>query len=236
MAAFEEHPTAPDAGDIRRRALRLTLDAAQRAESVGALNEAIELFAQAAEIETDESRRAEHLVRAARCAERYGNRRRSPPVTTRLLASSTSTPDAERDALRLRARELYVYRWSRPASELIVPLREVYEALRGERDAAFADAAASLASILYADGAAESAESIAAEAVAAAEQRGAYEELGVALNCRAWALIELARPVEAVALFQAALEIRERYAPSESPRRWETSRSRSRRWVASRKR
>jgi hypothetical protein len=70
VSAYEAHQTAPDAPDIRRRALRLTLDAAQRAESVGALNEAVELFEQAAQIETDESRRAEHFVRAARCAER----------------------------------------------------------------------------------------------------------------------------------------------------------------------
>ena len=40
---------------------------------VGALNEAVALFARAAEIETDERRRAEHLVRAALCSERYGN-------------------------------------------------------------------------------------------------------------------------------------------------------------------
>jgi tetratricopeptide (TPR) repeat protein len=74
-----------------------------------------------------------------------------------------------------------------------------------------------LANALYADGAAEPAERIAAEAIAAAEQARAYEELGMALNCRACALIELARPVEAVELFEAALEIRERYSPSAVP-------------------
>lgn len=61
------------------------------------------------------------------------------------------------------------------------------------------------------------AESVSAQAARAAERVNAYEELGLALNCRASALIELARPVDALPLFQAALEIRERYAPSEVP-------------------
>ena len=216
VSAYEAHPTAPDAPDIRRRALRLTLDAAQRAESVGALNEAVGLFAQAAQIETDEARRAEHLVRAARCAERYGNEEIAAghyAAAGKLYEQVGQT----RDALRMRARELSVYRWSRPASELIEPLRGVYEDLRGEEDAAFADAAVSLAAVLYSDGAAEPAESVSAQAARAAERVDAYEELGLALNCRASALIELARPVDALPLFQAALEIRQRYAPSEVP-------------------
>ena len=159
VAAYEAYPTAPDAPDIRRRALRLTLDAAQRAESVGALNEAIELFEQAAQIETDESRRAEHFVRAARCADRYGS---LEDVAAKHYAAARELHELagrRRQALRLRSDELGVYRWSKPAAELIPPLREVYEALRDERDAAFADAAVTLARILYADGAAEEAES-----------------------------------------------------------------------------
>ena len=75
----------------------------------------------------------------------------------------------------------------------------------------------SLAAVLYSDGAAEPAESVSAQAARAAERVDAYEELGLALNCRASALIELARPVDALPLFQAALEIRQRYAPSEVP-------------------
>jgi class 3 adenylate cyclase/tetratricopeptide (TPR) repeat protein len=217
VAAFEAHPTAPDATDIRRRALKLTLDAAQRADAVGALNEAVELFARAAQIETDELRRADHLVRAARCAERYGHQETIAAGHYAAARELHEQAGRRREALRMRARELHVYQWSRPSSALIGPLREVYEALRGERDAAFVDAAASFASILYADGAAESAELIAAEAAEAAENAGAYEELGLALNCRACALIELARPVEAVDVFQAALEIRERYSPSDVP-------------------
>jgi class 3 adenylate cyclase/tetratricopeptide (TPR) repeat protein len=215
VAAFEAHSSAPDAADIRLRALRLTLDAAQRAESVGALNEAVALFAQAAHLEPDELQRAHNLVRAAVCAERYGNQE---TIAAGHYAAARDLHDhagRKREALRLRARELCAYAWSLPPSELLVPLREVYETLRGERDAAFADAAGSFARVLYGDGAAESAELIAAEAVEAAEIGGAYEALGVALNIRACALIELARPVEALPLFQAALEIRERYAPAD---------------------
>ncbi|MGZ4186022.1 MAG: adenylate/guanylate cyclase domain-containing protein [Solirubrobacteraceae bacterium] len=217
MAAYEAHPTAPDASDIRRRALRLTLDAAQRAESVGALNEAVALYAGAAEIETDESRRADHLVRAARCAERYGSQEDVAAGHYAAARELHERAGRTREALRLRSHELCVYRWSRSPAELIDPLRELYEALGDERDVAFADTAVSLARILYADGAAEPAERIAAEAVEAAERADASEELGLALSCRASALIELARPVEALPLFQAALEIRERYAPSEVP-------------------
>ena len=217
VAAFEAHRTAPDATEIRTRALRLTLDAAQRAEGVGALNEAIELYVQAAHIEPDELRCAHHLVRAARCAERYGNQE---PIAARHYAAAGELHQRagrHREALRLRARELFVYQWSRHPSELIDPLRGVYEALQGERDAAFADAAGALANVLYANGEAQAAELTAGEAVEAAEQANAHEELGLALNVRACALIELARPVEAVDLFQEALEIRERYAPSAVP-------------------
>jgi class 3 adenylate cyclase/tetratricopeptide (TPR) repeat protein len=215
VAAFEAQPTAGDAGEIRRRALGLTLDAAHRAEGVGALNEAVALFAQAARIEPDEARRAEHLYRAARCAERYGNLEQVAAGHYAAARELHEQAGRSREALRLRARELSAYTWSRPPSQLIDPLREIYEALRDQRDAAFADAAEMLASTLYAAGDAEAAERIAAEAAEAAERFQAYEELGLALNCRASALIELARPVEALPVFQAALEIRERYVPSD---------------------
>jgi tetratricopeptide (TPR) repeat protein len=217
VAAFEAQPTAPDAVDIRRRAHTLTLDAANRAESVGALNEAVALYVQAAGIEEDELQRAGHLVHAARCAERYGNQEEIAAAHYAAARELHERAGRTREALRLRARELYVYQWRQAAAPLEDPLREVYEALRDERDAAFADAAASLASTLYANGAAEAAESIAAEAVEAAEAARAYNELGLALNLRACALIELARPTEAVEVFQAALEVRQRYAPSDVP-------------------
>ena len=223
MTALETYPTAPDADDIRRRALRLTLDAAHRADAVGALNQAIGLFNQAARIETDELRRAEHLVQAARCAQRYGNQ---DEVAAGYYAGARELNESAghaREALRLRARELAVYRWSRPTAELVGPLREIYESLGDEHDGDFADAAASLAVILYIEQEPTEAERIAAEAAGAAEQSGAYEALGIALNCRASALIELARPVEALPLFQAALAVRERHAPADVPPRWATS-------------
>jgi tetratricopeptide (TPR) repeat protein len=217
VAALEAHPTAEDADEIRARALRLTLDAAQRADAVGALNEAVALFARAAEIETDERRRAEHLIRAARCAERYGNQETVAAGHYAAARELHEHAGRRREALALRARELHAYQWSRPSSELTGPLRDVYTALEDEHDAAFADAAASLADILYVNGEPDSAALIAAQAAEAAEQAGAHEELGVALNCRACALIELARPVEALPLFEAALELRRRYAPAAVP-------------------
>jgi tetratricopeptide (TPR) repeat protein len=217
VAAFETYPTAPDAAELRRRALGLTVEAAERAEAVGALNEAIKLFAQAAQIEPDESRRAHHLVRAARCAERYGNQEEVVAGHYGAALEIHERAGHRREALRLRARRLCAFQWSQSPSALTGPLREIYEELRDERDVAFADAAASLATILYADGAAAPAEIVAAEAADAAAQAGAHEELGLALNLRACALIELARPVEALPLFQEALSVRERYAPGEVP-------------------
>ncbi|MBV8734198.1 MAG: tetratricopeptide repeat protein, partial [Solirubrobacterales bacterium] len=217
MAAFDAQPDASDALSIRRRALGLTLEAAARADSVGALSEAIALFARAAQIETDELLRAGYLVRAARCAERSGDHEDMASGYYAAAREIHERAGNERDALRLRARELYVYRWRRPSSELVGPLREIYDALCGVRDAAFADAAASLAGALYHDGEAESAEEVAAEAAAAAEETGAYEPLGWALSYRATALIELARPVEALDWFKAALATRQRHAPAEVP-------------------
>ena len=217
VSAYEAQPSAPDAGEIRQRALELTLDAADRAEAVGALNEAVALFARAATIEPDEFRRASHFVRAARCAERYGDQEAIAAGHYAAARELHEQAGRWREALGLRAKELYVDQWRRPASELTDPLREVYAALRGEQDAAFAGAAAWLASILYLDGTPEAAATIAAEAADVAEKAGANEELGVALNCHACALIELARPVEALPLFQAALETWERHAPGAVP-------------------
>jgi class 3 adenylate cyclase/tetratricopeptide (TPR) repeat protein len=217
LAAHGAYPDAADAVDIRRRALTLTLEAGERAESVGALNEAVTLFAQAAEIDEAELARAEHHVRAARCAELYGHLEEVAAGHYAAARELHEQVGDEREALRLRARELNVYQWSQEASGRTEPLQKVYETLRGRQDAAFADAAALLGQLLYANGSAAAAEAIAAEAVAAAEASGANLELGVALNLRACALIELARPEEAVEVFQAAHEIWERYSPSDVP-------------------
>jgi class 3 adenylate cyclase/tetratricopeptide (TPR) repeat protein len=217
MAAYEALPDADDAGSIRRRALGLTLDAAERADSVGALTEAVSLFDKAAQIESDEERRADHLTRAAQCAERGGDQEALASGYYAAARELHEHAGRRREALRLRARALYAYRWRRPPAELVGSLREIYEELSDERDSAFADAAASLAGILYADGTADAAEAIAAEAALAAENVGAYEVLGEALNWRGSALIELARPVEALEFFRATLENDQRYAPSKVP-------------------
>ncbi len=216
LAAAEIDPTADDAQFIRRRALTTTVEAARRAASVGALREAVALFEQAAGIEPDERRRAEYLVEGAGWAEHYGERAVAADHygTARALHE---TAGRTREALVLRARELYAYRWTRPAAELIEPLRAVYDALRGTDDAAFAAAAAALAGVLYSDGDASAAEMIAGEAADAAEIAGAPVELGVALNWRASALVELGRPADALELFRAALEVRELHAPAEVP-------------------
>ena len=216
LAAADTDPGADDAQFIRRRALTTIVEAARRAASVGALREAVALFERAAEIEPDERRRAEHLVEAAGWAEHYGDRAVAADhyATARALHEAASRA---REALALRARELYAYRWTRPAAELIEPLRAVYMALRGTDDAAFAAAAAALAGALYSDGNAHAAETIAGEAADAAEIAGAPVALGVALNSRASAFVELGRPAEALELFRAALQVRELHAPAEVP-------------------
>ena len=117
-----------------------------------------------------------------------------PRATMRRREHCTRRPAARVRRSCLRARELYAYRWTRPAAELIEPLRGVYDALRGTDDAAFAAAAATLAGVLYSDGDAHAAEVIAGEAADAAEIAGAPVELGVALNWRASAFVELGPP------------------------------------------
>ena len=216
LAAAEIDPTAGDAQFIRRRALTAIVEAARRAASVGALREAVGLFERAAEIEPDQRRRAEYLVEGAGWAEHSGER----AVAAAHYAKARALHEAAggtREALALRARELYAYRWTRPAAELVEPLRGVYDALRGTDDAAFATAAATLAGVLYSDGDAHAAEMIAGEAADAAEVAGAPVELGLALNSRASAFVELGRPADALELFRAALEVRELHAPAEVP-------------------
>jgi class 3 adenylate cyclase/tetratricopeptide (TPR) repeat protein len=216
LAAADTDPRADDAQFIRLRALTTIVEAARRAASVGALREAVDLFQRAAEIEPDETRQAEHLIEGAGWAEHYGDRAVAADhyATARALHEAAGRT---REGLALRAREVYAYRMTRPGTELIEPLREVYDALRGTDDAAFAAAAAALAGALYSDGDARAAEMIAGEAADAAETAGAAVQLGVALNWRASALVELGRPAEALELFRAALQVRELHAPAEVP-------------------
>jgi class 3 adenylate cyclase/tetratricopeptide (TPR) repeat protein len=216
LAAADADPGATDAQAIRRRALATVLEAARRAASVGALREAVELFARAAEIEPDEYSRAEHQIEAARCAERQGDQ----AAAAEHYAAARGLHEAggrTREALALRARELYAYRWTRPAHELIEPLHALYEALDDVGDRAFAAAAGALAGALYRDGEESAAEVIAGEAAEAARSAGAHEELGLALNCRASALVELGRPEEALDLFRDALLVREEHTPGDVP-------------------
>jgi tetratricopeptide (TPR) repeat protein len=216
LAAADVEPNAADAQGIRRRALATILEAARRAASVGALREAAAMFARAAEIEPDERNRADHLVQAARCVEHYGDQ----TAAAEYYAAARQLHEAggrAREALSLSARELYAYRWTRPARELIEPLRALHDALDEVPDRAFAAAAAALAGVLYSDGDAIAAEVIAGEAANAAKTAEAYEELGLALNWRASALVELGRPAEALELFREALRVREVYAPAEVP-------------------
>ena len=216
LAAVDADPSAQDAELIRRRALTTVVEAARRAASVGALHEAIALFDRAAEIEPDERRRARHLVEAAQCAEHEGDRTAAAKHYAQ-AGELHANAGREREALALRARELYVYRWTRPATELVNPLREVRDGLGTVKDAAFARAAAALAGVLYYDGDANGAERTAAEAAVAARSAGAEEELGLALNCRASAFVELGRPAEALELFREALHVRELHAPADVP-------------------
>jgi class 3 adenylate cyclase/predicted ATPase len=216
LAAADADPAANDAQFIRRRALSTIVEAARRAANVGALREAVTLFARAAEIEPDERHKADYLVEGAGWAEHSGDR----GVAADHYAKARALHEAAgrtREALALRARELYAYRWTRPAAELIEPLRGVYDALRGTHDAAFAAAAAALAGVLYSAGDADAAEVIAGEAADAAKGDGAQVELGVALNCRASACVEMGRPADALELFRAALRVRELHAPAEVP-------------------
>ena len=217
LAAVEAEPAAADAEGIRRRALSTTLDAAERADSVGALAQAIALYDRAADIEPDELQRAEHLIRAARCAERSGDQAAAAAERYAAARALHERNGRSRDGLRLLACEVYAHRWTRRNSQLLGPLWEVYEKLRSEPDGLFADAAASLSNVLYGDGDAPAAERIAAEAAVAAQQSGAWHALGIALNSRASALLDLGRPIEALEIFQEALETSERHEPAEAP-------------------
>ncbi len=216
VSAADADPTAPDAESIRDRALAATLQAARRAASVGALREAIALFDQAAEIDSDERKRAQHMVEAARCAEQD----RDHVTAAEHYARAGQLHEAAgraREALALRARELYAYRWTQPAAELVEPLRSVHDGLADGQDAASAAAGAALAGLLYGNGEADAADTIAADAARAARTAGAQEELGLALNWRGAALVELGRPAEALEVFREALAVREQHAPAEVP-------------------
>jgi tetratricopeptide (TPR) repeat protein len=119
----------------------------------------------------------------------------------------------QRDALRVRARELQARYHIDKTTELVSALRELDAELGDERDAIKALAGNVLAFSLYQCGMHEEALAIASRSAAIAEECGDQGELGAALAAQASALQELERPSEAIALQRRAVPLARQGGP-----------------------
>jgi class 3 adenylate cyclase/predicted ATPase len=206
LAALQAVPTAGDAPVVRRRALAALDDAAQRAAAVASLAEALEFYDRAIELEERELERTGLMEQAGAVAIRAGN---GPVAADRYRQAGEAHAAAGRERPRLGARihELRALRYIRSPAEILTPLREVDAALRGERDAVAALAAAVLSFTLYQNGEHAEALAIAERAVEVARACQAHGEHLQALGAQGSALAELGRPEEAIEVYTRALSL-----------------------------
>lgn len=213
LEAAQLETNAADVEVIKGRARMALRQAAIRAEAVGALNEALDLYDRLAAAETNEHRRAEMLEHAGSIAERASDAR----IAAQRYSSAASLRDQlgeHREALRLRALELRAQVYWRSATDQLESARELYDQLSDQKDGAFALAASHFAFTLYqSDQPAESAE-IAQEAVKAAKRSEDPVILERALTAHSAALTDLGMLNEAVALDRTVLAIAREHEPA----------------------
>ena len=206
LAADAADPDADDAAELRRRAGMMLRDAADRAASVGSLEEAVALLDRAAELTEEERTRALVLERAGQVAQQAANGELAAE-RYRAAGALHGAAGRERERLTARAHELRALRYQRDLGGILDELRALDAALAGERDAAGALAGAVLAFTLYQCGHSEEAVPVAARAAEIAEGVHAAAELIMALSAQASALSELERPEQALEIYRRALAL-----------------------------
>jgi len=211
LAAAEADPGAEEVESIKWRAGEMLRVAADRAAAVGALNEAIALFDRALALTDDEREQAALLEAAGFVAYRAGD---IDAATTRYRAAQElhAAAGRTRELHRLRAMELRAACYVRAAGEVLPAARELYAAVRDQRDAVEALAGNVLAYTLYQSGQPEEALAIAATTAAIAEECRDHGELAFALGVQGSALMELGRAEEAIPVQRHTLRIAEQHA------------------------
>jgi class 3 adenylate cyclase/tetratricopeptide (TPR) repeat protein len=206
LEALAAGPADPDVDELRGRVTTVLIRAAERAVSVGSIEEALALLDRAREYTGDPDESLTLLAQSATVAWRGGlgpeSAQRWATVRDAHVAAGRS-----REALRAALNHLRGNRYAGPPADLLPGLREIDAALAGVEDATAAQAATTLAFTLYQCGDPSGALANAQRAAAIAEVADATGDLVQALGTEAIALGELGRLTEALSVYDRAIEL-----------------------------
>ena len=206
LEALAAEPSDPDVAELRGRAREVLVRAAERAVSVGSIEEAVAHLDRAVECSDDPDTRLELLTESAAAAWRGGL---SSDAAERWAAvrDAHTAAGRTREAMRAALNSLRSNRYVDSPADLLPGLREIDAALAGVEDAAAAQAATTVAFTLYQCGDYAGALTNTQRAVAIAEAANAPGDLIQALGTEAIALGELGRLTEALDVYDRAIEL-----------------------------
>jgi predicted ATPase/class 3 adenylate cyclase len=207
LEAYRLAPEAEDATDVRDRARRMLLRAAERAASLAAAEEAQTYFRQAADLTNSALERAEHTERAGQMAYMRGRLEEASGAyeeATRLFEEAGQPHAAARVQSRLGEVEFV----GGHLEQALERMRTAHAVLSGdEPDPDLATVAAQLGRFLALSGRHEEAVSALEEALELAEHLELREVYSHALSSRAVALLRRDRLDEAGTLLRRALDV-----------------------------
>jgi class 3 adenylate cyclase/tetratricopeptide (TPR) repeat protein len=208
LEALAAAPSDPDVVELRERAGKTLIHAAERAVDVGSIEEALVHLDRARECSDDPEASLALLAQSAAVAWRGGL---GPESAQRwaTVRDAHAAAGRTREALLASLNHLRTGRYVGPPADLLPGLREIDAALAGVKDATAAQAATTLAFTLYQCGDHVEALANARRAVAIAEVAEAPGDLVQALGTEAIALGELGRLTEALSVYDRAIELAE---------------------------
>ncbi len=206
LEALAAGPSDPDVVELRGRAGKILVRAAERAVGVGSIEEALAHLDRAGECSDEPEASLALLAESAAAAWRGGL---GPESAQRwaMVRDAHAAAGRTREALRASLNHLRSNRYVGPPAELLPELREIDAALAGVEDATAAQAATTLAFTLYQCGDHMGALANAQRAVAIAEAADAPGDLVQALGTEAIALGELGRLADALSVYDRAIEL-----------------------------
>jgi class 3 adenylate cyclase/tetratricopeptide (TPR) repeat protein len=206
LEALAAGPSDPDVAELRGRVTTVLIHAAERAVSVGSIDEALALLDRAREHTDDPEASLTLLAQSATVAWRGGLGLESAQRWA-TVRDAHAAAGRTREALGAALNHLRGNRYGGPPADLLPGLREIDGALAGVEDATAAQAATTLAFTLYQCGDHTGALDNAQRAAAIAERANAPGDLVQALGTEAIALGELGRLTEALSIYDRAIEL-----------------------------
>ena len=215
--AFTAAAEDPDADELRARACRAYVVAAERAESVGAPEAAEAAYLKAAELSSDEAEQAGFIELAGKMARFAGWNERALDYLERAFAAHSKAGRVV-EAARVTSRLGGTLSSLGHGEQAIARMREALAALEGEAapPEVVADLQDSLGSALVFSGHADEATEPIEAALTLAQHYNLAEPLTWALNSKAMLLGYLGRGEEARLLFEGSAEAARRYGITRS--------------------